>query len=168
MPQVPACPVSNDCDGVLPCTDGWDASVLGDLWIRRVLHASTPGTSHATHPSRQHHGRCALPGAALQPRRGRVTAGWCMAATSAPSGHPDWKRLWPQLSTGPPPPPSRCAGITLSQKQVERGTELAKERNIPNASFQVREPHTQSGESQACDRGIDGCDLTCTALCCVC
>lgn len=68
----------------------------------------------------------------------------------------------------PSPTPSRCAGITLSQKQVERGTELAKERNIPNASFQVREPHTQSGESQACDRGIDGCDLTCTALCCVC
>ncbi|MEW5314020.1 MAG: hypothetical protein WDW38_005548 [Sanguina aurantia] len=34
-------------------------------------------------------------------------------------------------------PNASIEGITLSQKQVERGTELAKERNIPNASFQV-------------------------------
>ncbi len=30
-----------------------------------------------------------------------------------------------------------CTGITLSPKQVERGTELAKEQGVPNASFEV-------------------------------
>lgn len=34
----------------------------------------------------------------------------------------------------------------MSRKQVERGTELAKERNIPNASFQVRKPHSLQRE----------------------
>lgn len=32
------------------------------------------------------------------------------------------------------------AGITLSPKQVARGTELAKEQGVPNASFQVSTP----------------------------
>lgn len=35
----------------------------------------------------------------------------------------------------PPTPPH--AGITLSPNQVKRGTELAKEQGVPNASFQV-------------------------------
>lgn len=30
-----------------------------------------------------------------------------------------------------------CAGITLSPKQVERGTQLAKERGLNNVNFQV-------------------------------
>lgn len=34
-------------------------------------------------------------------------------------------------------PGSTVTGITLSSKQVERATQLAKERNIPNANFQV-------------------------------
>ena len=34
-------------------------------------------------------------------------------------------------------PKSSVTGITLSPKQVERGTELAKEQNVPNAEFTV-------------------------------
>uniref|UniRef100_A0A7S3VSG5 Methyltransferase domain-containing protein n=1 Tax=Dunaliella tertiolecta TaxID=3047 RepID=A0A7S3VSG5_DUNTE len=34
-------------------------------------------------------------------------------------------------------PGAQVKGITLSPKQVERGTELAKEQGVPNASFQV-------------------------------
>jgi len=34
-------------------------------------------------------------------------------------------------------PGSTVTGITLSTKQVERATKLAKDRNIPNANFQV-------------------------------
>lgn len=34
-------------------------------------------------------------------------------------------------------PGSTVTGITLSSKQVERATQLAKDRNIPNANFQV-------------------------------
>lgn len=30
-----------------------------------------------------------------------------------------------------------CAGITLSAKQVERGTQLAKERGLNNVKFMV-------------------------------
>ena len=36
-------------------------------------------------------------------------------------------------------PKAEVTGITLSPKQVERGTELAKEQNVPNAKFMVKD-----------------------------
>jgi hypothetical protein len=39
------------------------------------------------------------------------------------------------------------AGITLSPKQVQRGTELAKERKLNNVEFKVPESHLNQGKS---------------------